>query len=243
MQDISWLTWKPKILCSNFDRCYDGFKVLYVGGLQVGQVVGEWCEAECNWKSWRWAMMGLVFYHKNTSGCLLGAGCAGSAGCYLAWCPMSIAVCALYEWQVTTRHLSVPDRSKLRTLCTFLAPYGSNRLKLNLRFKVSQWEKYPKNEEWRRRLTTKSVFFCTSNFTHEKNLMGEVAHYFLEKWRGADDADRDARYQRLHMLYAPEARKVVEEPPWFHVDWRLCVLEVLVDLYDLSCCTEVIGYK
>ena len=38
-----------------------------------------------------------------------------------------------------------------------------------------------------------------------------VAHYFLEKWRGTDDADRDARYQRLHMLYAPEARKVVEE--------------------------------
>lgn len=38
-----------------------------------------------------------------------------------------------------------------------------------------------------------------------------VAHYFLERWRGSDDADRAARYQRLHGLYAPEARKVVEE--------------------------------
>ena len=185
--------------------------------------------AGCGGMMWGWMQlkivkMGLVFfYHKNTSGCLLGAGCAGGAGCYLACCPMSIAVCALYEWQVTTRHLSVPDRSKLRTLCTFLAPYGSNRLKLNLRFKVYQWEKYPKNEEWRRRLTTKSVFFCTSNFTHEKIWPGEVAHYFLEKWRGTDDADRDARYQRLHMLYAPEARKVVEEPPWFQCGNTLCV--------------------
>lgn len=103
--------------------------------------------------------------------------------------------------------------------------------------------KIPKKRRMTKKAYYKICFFCTSNFTHEKNLMGEVAHYFLEKWRGADDADRDARYQRLHMLYAPEARKVVEEPPWFHVDWRLCVLEVLVDLYDLSCCTEVIGYK
>lgn len=40
---------------------------------------------------------------------------------------------------------------------------------------------------------------------------GEVAHYFLERWRGADDADRATRYQRLHVLYAPEARELVEE--------------------------------
>eukprot|EP00435_Cladocopium_sp_Y103_P075697 s2_g62.t2 len=38
-----------------------------------------------------------------------------------------------------------------------------------------------------------------------------VAHYFLERWRGSDDADRAARYQRLHVLYAPEARKVMQE--------------------------------
>ena len=117
---------------------------------------------------WRWAMMGLVFYHKNTSGCLLGAGCAGSAGCYLAWCPMSIAVCALYEWQVTTRHLSVPDRSKLRTLCTFLAPYGSNRLKLNLRFKVSQWEKYQKTKNDEEGLLQNLFFFVHQTLPMKK---------------------------------------------------------------------------
>ena len=38
-----------------------------------------------------------------------------------------------------------------------------------------------------------------------------MAHYFLERWRGADDDDRAARYQQLHGLYAPEARKVVED--------------------------------
>ena len=41
----------------------------------------------------------------------------------------------------------------------------------------------------------------------------QVAHYFLERWRGSDEADRAARYQRLHGLYAPEARKVVEDIP------------------------------
>ena len=45
----------------------------------------------------------------------------------------------------------------------------------------------------------------------ESWVLNQVAHYFLERWRGSDDADRAARYQRLHGLYAPEARKVVED--------------------------------
>ncbi|CAJ1383511.1 unnamed protein product [Effrenium voratum] len=38
-----------------------------------------------------------------------------------------------------------------------------------------------------------------------------VAHYLVERWRAADDADRDARYKRLHAMYAGRARQVVEE--------------------------------
>ncbi|CAK9053417.1 unnamed protein product [Durusdinium trenchii] len=38
-----------------------------------------------------------------------------------------------------------------------------------------------------------------------------VAHYFLERWCSTDEADRDARFQRLHSLYAAKAREVVEE--------------------------------
>jgi len=38
-----------------------------------------------------------------------------------------------------------------------------------------------------------------------------VAHYFSERWRASSDFDRDVRFKRLHQLYAPRAREVVEE--------------------------------
>ena len=71
-------------LIGNFDRCHDGFRVLYVGGLQVGRVGMMW-----GWMQLKTVKM-IALQQK---GCLLGAGCAGSAGCYLAWWMSNVAVC------------------------------------------------------------------------------------------------------------------------------------------------------